>query len=95
MTRLSQTLMLLTALAALTLAALTATNLAPREVLPLVVGGVLAHGFSRWQPAEPAIRGLYPSSRIAQAFKWLLRALLGSAVLGLMLWAALWALTRV
>lgn len=94
MARLSQTLLLLLALLALTAAAHLATGLRPQQALPLVLGGVLAHGFSRWQPAEPDIRGLYPVSRLALALKWLLRALIGSAALGAMLWGALWFLQR-
>ena len=94
MARLSQTLLLLLALTALTLAAQWSTGLSPQQALPLVLGGVLAHGFSKWRPAEPDIRGLYPTSRVALVLQWLLRALVGSAVLGLLLWGALWGLQR-
>lgn len=94
MARLSQTLLLLLALLALTLAAEAASGLRLQQVVPLVLAGALAQGFSRWRPAEPDIRGLYPSSRLGLLLKWLLRALVGSAALGAMLWATLWTLQR-
>ncbi len=92
MPRLAQHLLLAVALCALALTARALTQLPLATLAVLMGAGVAAQGFAAWQPAPPAVYGLSQPSRWARAGGWVLRALIGSAVLCALLAAGLWGL---
>ncbi len=92
MSRLPQSLLLLVALIALAVTAHALTQLPWATLGLLLAAGVLAQGFASWRPAPPAVYGLSQPSWPARLVGWLMRALVGSAVLCALLAAGWWAL---
>lgn len=92
MSRLAQHLLLAVALSALALTARVLTQLPWATLAVLLGAGVVAQGFAAWRPAPPAVYGLSQPSRWALAGGWVLRALIGSALLCALLAAGLWGL---
>jgi hypothetical protein len=94
MTRTANLLLLGLALAALTWTVTQATQLPALQVLLLLAAGVVAQGFASWRPREPQVQGLHRPGRLQKGLAWLLRALIGVAVLSALLWAALQGVAR-
>jgi hypothetical protein len=93
--RLSQFLLLALCLAALTWAAQVQAGLPAPATLTLLVAGVLAQGFASYQAPGPQFIDPRRRPWPARALGWLLRALIGSAVLALLLAAAFWMLRKI
>ena len=93
--RLSQFLLLALCLAALTWAAQVQAGLPTPAALTLLVAGVMAQGFANYQAPGPQF--IEPRRRpwAARALGWVLRGLIGSAVLACLLMAAFWLLRKI
>lgn len=92
MSRVSQFLLLVAALAAITFVVTRSLQLPTVQVLVLLGAGVLAQSFAAWKPSQRKYQGFERPRRSRQILVWVLRAVLGCAVLAALVAGALWAL---
>lgn len=92
--RLPKVLLLALTLLVLTLAAQQMTGLSAKSAAVLLAAGVLAQGFASYE--KPARDFAEPRRRLlGGTLSWLMRAVIGSAALGLMMAGAFWVISRV
>lgn len=92
--RLPKVLLLALTLLVLTLAAQQMAGLSPSSAAVLLGAGVLAQGFASYE--RPARDFAEPRRKLlGGTLSWLMRAVIGSAVLGLLMAGAFWVLGRV